>query len=873
MAKISVSPITAGYNLSKINAAIQAIIAELNNNVLYRNNPAGEPNSMTNDLDMDSNDVLNVNNLDTQSLKLQGVQVQAGEKLYSLLSQDITHSPTSETIAEVLNRSEFNTAAIMQAVVDIPAGTTCRTQGRATEGDLGAATYLVKTAVDYGGTPDEYADLTLANGNIAVLQTEGYVIAPQCGVLPSSPTSPVDIGTALNALSIYAQTNKVEVVFPAGLYFSSVTWEAKRGVKYVGLNRLPQMRVGASDSETESIITGESGAIFVFTGTGSKTYQADFCSNGRHVGYDRAMTSATTPVYDQHPTATTPFTEFLLFDGTNEDASGATRATLRSFSAAIHVEESWDRIEFVNIKAIPSCPGVGETQGLGGYADFSTVRPWADWDFGIWSTNSWRIKMTGCDIAGYWREGAKMDFGPPDSAFTANTPIAEEGMYEDCTFQSGVLFRAGDLFPVIDKTSSTIYVRWSASHRFPSSGSIWVTDSDTYGGAVEYTYTSLTYTTSPTPNTGNTGSFLIFNGLSSTASISTTSDNLSKVVTIPGQGGHSHTKFSDCRFFDVSHTQAIDESSDDMAAYRDKYSCALELSGAPMRAIKFENCLINAVGPRSIHLGACRDVLFYGDVYGEAKAWRWNSGDALETDRGTTFIAGPSVRDDGDGVGMYDLEGDEACGARVMVIGHPLNSNMNMAPLVEPRASVRMSTMVDVFNAKRVFMPAYSNPVDNLDYNVYSLAGQEVRIYRKDSTYADSLVLRAYDVGGTEYLGLGRQSGSATTPLITLREDDTVYPTADNAVRLGYSTQRYKSVDAYSYEAGGNVVVDKQGGIHHQRVTSTELGDATHIVNTEDKDEGKEVWVTDTNKSYISLGSGATSIWADQEGTANITPV
>lgn len=60
MAKIVLTPITSGYNLSKINDNFVALVAELQDNVLYRDNPSGEPNLMNNDLDMNSNRILNL---------------------------------------------------------------------------------------------------------------------------------------------------------------------------------------------------------------------------------------------------------------------------------------------------------------------------------------------------------------------------------------------------------------------------------------------------------------------------------------------------------------------------------------------------------------------------------------------------------------------------------------------------------------------------------------------------------------------------------------------------------------------------------------------------------------------------------------------
>lgn len=75
MSKIDLDPITSGYNLSKINANFQKVEDELNNKVLYRNPPAGEPNSMSSNLDMNSRPILNVSKISSNILELGGVQV------------------------------------------------------------------------------------------------------------------------------------------------------------------------------------------------------------------------------------------------------------------------------------------------------------------------------------------------------------------------------------------------------------------------------------------------------------------------------------------------------------------------------------------------------------------------------------------------------------------------------------------------------------------------------------------------------------------------------------------------------------------------------------------------------------------------------
>jgi len=64
VAKVTLSTITSGYqSATQLENNFDAIQTELNDKVLYRNNPEGEPNTMQNDLDMNSNAINNVTNL------------------------------------------------------------------------------------------------------------------------------------------------------------------------------------------------------------------------------------------------------------------------------------------------------------------------------------------------------------------------------------------------------------------------------------------------------------------------------------------------------------------------------------------------------------------------------------------------------------------------------------------------------------------------------------------------------------------------------------------------------------------------------------------------------------------------------------------
>lgn len=60
MSKVILPDITSGYNLSAINANFQKIEDELNNKVLYRQIQDGEPNAMSENIDMNSNRIINL---------------------------------------------------------------------------------------------------------------------------------------------------------------------------------------------------------------------------------------------------------------------------------------------------------------------------------------------------------------------------------------------------------------------------------------------------------------------------------------------------------------------------------------------------------------------------------------------------------------------------------------------------------------------------------------------------------------------------------------------------------------------------------------------------------------------------------------------
>ena len=61
MAKITLNDLTTNYGSQTLhNTNNGEIESHLNNKILYRDNPDGEPNQMENNLDMNSHSILNV---------------------------------------------------------------------------------------------------------------------------------------------------------------------------------------------------------------------------------------------------------------------------------------------------------------------------------------------------------------------------------------------------------------------------------------------------------------------------------------------------------------------------------------------------------------------------------------------------------------------------------------------------------------------------------------------------------------------------------------------------------------------------------------------------------------------------------------------
>ena len=74
MAKITITDLSTLVGaVNDVNNKFQQIEDELNNKVLYRDNPVGEDNSLQTDIDLNNNDILNVGTIDAQTMTIGGL--------------------------------------------------------------------------------------------------------------------------------------------------------------------------------------------------------------------------------------------------------------------------------------------------------------------------------------------------------------------------------------------------------------------------------------------------------------------------------------------------------------------------------------------------------------------------------------------------------------------------------------------------------------------------------------------------------------------------------------------------------------------------------------------------------------------------------
>ncbi|EJG2628414.1 hypothetical protein LZD42_000129 [Escherichia coli] len=340
------------------------------------------------------------------------------------------------------------------------------------------------------------------------------------------------------------------------------------------------------------------GTTFLMYGVGNKKYTVDCVSN-----MDVSGGVVSNPSSEDPYTTTAPASSYDLLDFTNGDANGATRATLKPFSAAILMPET-GCVRLENFRIVPYF------NGLDGYKDIANTGLGDEWDVGIWSRASFGNEYRNLQVVGYWRKTALLKTNIPVSGTLAAQ--GEDENYYHCRFQGfkGVSIRAHDVFRITAVTSSTIEIPWSASHTFETSRVL-------RSGGRNFTYSGLSVS----------GDKLVFTGVSNASEATVGSTIRRNDIDNFGMAG---TQFFDCYITSLYHHTHLLATSQYLSQPFSRPSECMEVSGEPVRGVQVHAGTIQGWDDVLIHLHDCGNMNFYSTYFESQPAYvTINGGNAI----------------------------------------------------------------------------------------------------------------------------------------------------------------------------------------------------------------------------------------------------
>ena len=340
------------------------------------------------------------------------------------------------------------------------------------------------------------------------------------------------------------------------------------------------------------------GTTFLMYGVGNKKYTVDCVSN-----MDVSGGVVSNPSSEDPYTTTAPASSYDLLDFTNGDANGATRATLKPFSAAILMPET-GCVRLENFRIVPYF------KGLDGYKDIANTGLGDEWDVGIWSRASFGNEYRNLQVVGYWRKTALLKTNIPVSGTLAAQ--GEDENYYHCRFQGfkGVSIRAHDVFRITAVTSSTIEIPWSASHTFETSGVL-------RSVGRNFTYSGLSVS----------GDKLVFTGVSNASEATVGSTIRRNDIDNFGMAG---TQFFDCYITSLYHHTHLLATSQYLSQPFIRPSECMEVSGEPVRGVQVHAGTIQGWDDVLIHLHDCGNMNFYSTYFESQPAYvTINGGNAI----------------------------------------------------------------------------------------------------------------------------------------------------------------------------------------------------------------------------------------------------
>ena len=199
MSKITPNDTSSGYNLSAVNDNFDLIAEHLNDKVLYRDNPSGEPNTMNNNLDMNNNRILNLPAPNSELEPVRLKDLTSGEVTIVFDAADITFTPTttlsSTTTQSAIEEVDAKTVTNASAITSL--SSTVAGQGSSiTSLQSTQATHTSQISAIQAVDTTQNTHLTTIDGQIATLQSQ---VSAGNGLKYLSPGIALTANTTLTA--------------------------------------------------------------------------------------------------------------------------------------------------------------------------------------------------------------------------------------------------------------------------------------------------------------------------------------------------------------------------------------------------------------------------------------------------------------------------------------------------------------------------------------------------------------------------------------------------------------------------------------------------------------------------------------------------
>jgi hypothetical protein len=216
--------------------------------------------------------------------------------------------------------------------------------------------------------------------------------------------------------------------------------------------------------------------------------------------------------------------------------------------------------------------------GMSGHSDTGSGSLGDSWDIGLLLDNTEYFLAENIQVVGTWRE-----YGLLDIATAITESRSERNHIRRAKLQGrvGLGIRSTDRWAVTATTGTTVDVRWSEEHYWAATGSFRGQD------GVTYAYTGRSFA----------GSTLTLTGV--------TPDPSALTQVRHAGTGFGNTEFHDAYLYGLDHVSGSLASSLSVAD-----SKPLEVSGFPLRGIKFRNVKCHTREPVIAHLHDAQDMTF-----------------------------------------------------------------------------------------------------------------------------------------------------------------------------------------------------------------------------------------------------------------------